>query len=103
MASVVGVTELLNITVTPTPGVVQDTNTQQVNGNTVDTGTGAAGAGTQRVALATGSTVAATQSGTWNIGSMRRNTTPVFPHPTQLMLPITPSTSYTLLVCWLLS
>lgn len=70
MASVVGVTELLNISVTPTPGAVQDTNTKQVNGNTVDTGTGAAGAGTQRVALATGSTVAATQSGTWDIGSI---------------------------------
>jgi hypothetical protein len=85
MTSVVGLTEILNVTVTPTPGSVQDTNTKQVAGNSVDTGIGASGAGTQRVSLSSDSgvavnnfpatqavtgTVAATQSGTWNINSV---------------------------------
>ena len=57
MSSIVGLTEILNVTVTPAPGSVQDENLKQVAGNTVDTGTGAAGAGTQRVALSTDSQV----------------------------------------------
>jgi len=57
MTSVVAVTELLNVTVTPAPGSLQNTNTTQVNGNTVDTGVGASGVGTQRVALSSDSVV----------------------------------------------
>lgn len=70
MTSVVGLTEVLNIQVTPTPGVAQDTNAIKVAGNTIDTGVGASGAGTQRVALSSDSQVAATQSGTWNINTI---------------------------------
>lgn len=57
MSSVVGLTEILNVTVTPAPGSVQDTNLTKVAGNAVDTGVGASGAGTQRVALSTDSQV----------------------------------------------
>lgn len=57
MSSVVALTELLSVTVTPAPGSVQDENIKQVNGNAVDTGVGASGAGTQRVALSTDSVV----------------------------------------------
>lgn len=57
MTSVVGLTELLNVTVTPAPGSVQDSNLTEVAGNAVDTGVGASGAGTQRVALSSDSKV----------------------------------------------
>jgi len=58
MTSVVALTEILNVTVTPAPGSVQDTNLTEVAGNAVPTGVGASDAGTQRVALSTDSTVA---------------------------------------------
>lgn len=57
MPSVVALTELLNVTVTPAPGSVQNSNLTEVNGNTVDTGTGASGTGTQRVVLSSDSVV----------------------------------------------
>jgi hypothetical protein len=56
MTSVVALTELLTVTTTPTPGVAQDVNVTKVNGNAVDTGSGTAGAGTLRVAVAAPST-----------------------------------------------
>jgi hypothetical protein len=57
MTSVVGLTEILTVTVTPTPGSVQDTNLTKVAGTAVTTGTGTADAGTQRVALSSDSVV----------------------------------------------
>lgn len=57
MTSVVGLTEILNVTVTPAPGSVQDTNLTEVAGNAVATGVGASNTGTQRVALSTDSSV----------------------------------------------
>lgn len=63
-------------TVTATASGTQDTNTKQVNGVTVNVGIGAAGTGTQRVSVSSDSfpatqaisgTIAATQSGAWNI------------------------------------
>jgi hypothetical protein len=45
-------------------------NIAQVNGVTVNVGTGAAGTGTLRVAVASDSSINAVQSGTWNIGSI---------------------------------
>lgn len=44
-------------TITATPTGTQDVNLKQVNGQTVDVGTGAAGTGTQRVTTSTDSTV----------------------------------------------
>ena len=57
MASVVALTELLSVTVTPAPGSVQDTNLTKVAGTAVDTGTGTSSAGTQRVVLSSDSVV----------------------------------------------
>ena len=75
MTSIVGLTELLNVTVTPAPGSVQDTNLKQVAGNAVDTGVGASGAGTQRVALSTDSSVKLNESSTAITGSLSGNGT----------------------------
>jgi hypothetical protein len=74
MTSVVGLTEILNINVTPTPGSVQDTNLTEIAGTAVATGTGASDAGTQRVVLSSDSQVAATQSGAWNVGTAESST-----------------------------
>lgn len=57
MTSVVALTELLSVTVTPTPGSVQDTNLTKVAGAAVTTGAGASDAGTQRVVLSSDSVV----------------------------------------------
>jgi hypothetical protein len=57
MTSVVALTELLNITVTPAPGAVQDTNVTEIAGAAVTTGAGASNAGTQRVVLSSDSVV----------------------------------------------
>ena len=57
MTSVVGLTEILTVTVTPTPGSVQDTNLTKVAGTAVTTGTGTSDAGTQRVILSSDSVV----------------------------------------------
>ena len=76
MTSIVGLTELLNVTVTPAPGSVQDTNLKQVAGNAVDTGVGASTGGTQRVALSTDSTVKIVDGSTTPItGSLSNNGT----------------------------
>jgi hypothetical protein len=70
MTSVVGLTEILTVTVTPTPGSVQDTNLTKVAGTAVTTGTGTSDAGTQRIAVSSDSQIAATQSGTWNLNNI---------------------------------
>jgi len=62
MTSVVGLTEILTVTVTPTPGSVQDTNLTKVAGTAVATGTGASDAGTQRVVLSSDSVVTASEA-----------------------------------------
>jgi hypothetical protein len=62
MTSVVGLTEILNVNVTPTPGSVQDTNLTKVAGTAVATGTGASDAGTQRVVLSSDSVVTASEA-----------------------------------------
>lgn len=77
----------LPVTGTFTPSGTGDVNLKQVNGQTVNVGTGAAGTGTQRVTTSTDSTigtvttitnpVAATQSGTWTVQpGNTANTTP---------------------------
>lgn len=73
MSSVVGLTELLNVTVTPAPGSVQDSNLTEVAGSAVDTGVGASGAGTQRVALSTDSKVTIADGTTLITGSLTDN------------------------------
>jgi len=62
MTSVVGLTEILTVTVTPTPGSVQDTNLTKVAGTAVATGTGASDAGTQRVVLSSDSSISGSVS-----------------------------------------
>jgi hypothetical protein len=57
MTSVVALTEILTVTVTPSPGSVQDTNLTKVAGTAVTTGSGASDAGTQRVVLSSDSVV----------------------------------------------
>lgn len=57
MTSVVALTEILTVTVTPAPGSVQDTNLTKVAGTAVTTGAGASDAGTQRVVLSSDSVV----------------------------------------------
>ena len=57
MTSVVALTELLTVTVTPSPGSVQDSNLTKVAGTAVSTGAGASDAGTQRVVLSSNSVV----------------------------------------------
>lgn len=47
----------LPVSATITPSGTQDTNLKQINGNTVSTGTGASGTGTQRVVTSTDSTI----------------------------------------------
>jgi len=85
MTSVVGLTEILTVTVTPTPGSVQDTNLTKVAGTAVTTGTGASDAGTQRVAVSSDSQIAvsnfpATQpvSGTVSTKTALTANTPTF-------------------------
>ena len=71
--SIVGLTELLSVTVTPAPGSVQDTNLTKVADSAVDTGVGVSGAGTQRVALSTDSSVNIQESPNAIIGSLTTN------------------------------
>ena len=73
MSSVVGLTELLTVTVTPAPGSVQDTNLTEVAGTAVATGVGVSDAGTQRVALSSDSTVNIAESSTAITGSLAAN------------------------------
>ncbi len=58
IASVGGTPVTSPLPVTNTPTGTQDENLKQVNGATVDVGVGAAGTGTQRVAVASNSTIA---------------------------------------------
>jgi len=73
MTSVVGLTEILNVTVTPAPGSVQDTNLTEVAGNAVATGVGASNTGTQRVALSTDSSVNIQESPNAITGTLTAN------------------------------
>jgi hypothetical protein len=57
MTSVVGLTEILDVTVTPAPGSIQDANLTKVAGTAVTTGAGTSNAGTQRVVLSSDSVV----------------------------------------------
>lgn len=58
---------VLNVNASITPAGTQDTNTKQVNGVAVNVGVGTAGTGTQRVAVASDSSINAVQSGTWTV------------------------------------
>lgn len=73
MTSVVGLTEILNVTVTPAPGSVQDTNVTEIAGTAVTTGAGASDAGTQRVVLSSDSAVNIAESSTPITGSLTDN------------------------------
>ena len=55
-------------TVTGVTTVSTVTNLSQLGGNAIAMGTGSRSAGTQRVTIATDDVVAASQSGTWNVG-----------------------------------
>lgn len=64
-------------TVTTTPPSNASTNIAQFGGTNISTGTGTGGAGIPRVTVSNDSNVLATQSGTWNIGTLTTITNPV--------------------------
>lgn len=73
--SVVSVTELIEaVTVIPDPsGTPFKENLTEIGGNAIDTGTGASGSGTQRVALSTDSTVGVTGTVNENLAQVAGN------------------------------